>query len=51
MTLVWGICIVLIFAGLTVFGFMYTNRNKEYKPLEEKLKFWTGQKIKEIGIN
>jgi len=35
--IVWGICIVLIFGGLTVFGFLYISRNQDYKEMEKAL--------------
>ncbi len=37
LSIIWGIIMVLIFAGLTAFGFFYTKQNKEYKKWEEKL--------------
>lgn len=34
---IWGIIVVLIFALLTVFGFVYKNKTNVYKELENKL--------------
>ncbi len=35
--MIWGIIVVTIFILLTVFGFTYKNKTKDYKDLEEKL--------------
>lgn len=35
--IIWGIVVVGIFVLLTVFGFMYKDKSKAYKELEEKL--------------
>lgn len=34
---IWGIIVVLVFALLTAFGFLYKNKSSVYKDLEEKL--------------
>ncbi len=37
MSVVWGLVVVGIFVLLTFFGFLYKNKTKDYKLLEEKL--------------
>lgn len=34
---VWGVIVIGIFVLLTTFGFMYKNKSKDYKALEQKL--------------
>ena len=35
--IVWGIIAVVLFASLTTLGFIYKNKTKKYKELEDKL--------------
>ncbi len=37
MSIIWGMLIVGIFIVLTLFGFLYKNKTKEYRMLEDKL--------------
>ncbi len=37
MGILWGILSLVLFGGLTAFGFLYKNKSKEYKELEKKL--------------
>lgn len=37
MSIIWGMLIVGIFIILTLFGFFYKSKTKEYRALEEKL--------------
>ena len=34
---VWGIIVIFLFSLLTVFGFVYKNKTRGYKKLEEKI--------------
>lgn len=35
--IIWGVIVVLVFALLTAFGFMYKNKSTIYKDLENRL--------------
>lgn len=37
MSLIWGMVVVILFVLLTIFGFLYKNKTKDYKVLEDKL--------------
>lgn len=36
-TFLWGLIVLLLFASLTAFGFMYKRKNSEYKSLENEM--------------
>ncbi len=36
-SVIWGIVLVLLVTGLTAIGFLYKNKSKDYKEMENKL--------------
>lgn len=37
LTIVWGLVILIIFAGLTTFALLWKDKNRKYKDLEKEL--------------